>query len=197
MKKKDISITNKKKSVKPRTSMIVWAVICFFFATLYGIIAVISDIVLLAMTAFMSVLGIMFVVLAYSPKDNPFVLGKAKAGKKGPFVAMCIALAFLVVAITAALTNDNTHTHNSNLDNTNSSVPNETDTPKTIPDFAVDYYNVPVGEIMNFKIDLQKPNLSEKEISICVANTNVIKLNNVNFTGHNGITILTFSCTSY
>ena len=51
---------NKNTYAKPRKGMKAWAIVCFVFAALYGLISLGVGSMLLGMTAFFGVLGIMF-----------------------------------------------------------------------------------------------------------------------------------------
>lgn len=47
----------------------------------------------------LAILGIMFLVLAWSPKEAPGLLGKAAGMSKGAFAGVCIALAIVIPAV--------------------------------------------------------------------------------------------------
>lgn len=88
------------KAVWLRKGMLTAAIICFVFALIYGLMSPLT-VFLRAFTSFFGIFGIMFLVLAVSPKENPCLFGGASKIKKKTFVWICIIIAFAVVAIMA------------------------------------------------------------------------------------------------
>ena len=82
-----------------RTSMKIWAVLCFIFAGLYLIIGITQVREILSMTALFSVLGIMFLILGKSPKKNPYLFGRSRGMKKKTLVWVSIIVAFALYMI--------------------------------------------------------------------------------------------------
>lgn len=86
-----------------RGSMKMCMIVCIVFATMYVLIgAVIGDAnMAVGLGGLFAVLAVMFFVLAKSPKENPFILGKQRGLKKSLFVLICVVIAFLIVSVCA------------------------------------------------------------------------------------------------
>ena len=88
--------------LKLRTSMKIWMIICFVYCGVYAIISVVLDASMLAMACFSGVLGLMFYVLAKTPKgpvrvlSNSMFFEKTNGISKGAFVCISVFLAFLL-----------------------------------------------------------------------------------------------------
>ena len=76
-----------------RKSMKIWMIICFVFASIYALMAFVS-IEIVFMTVFFGILGVMFLVLGYSPKERPFLFGKTSGISKKRFVIFSVIAAF-------------------------------------------------------------------------------------------------------
>ena len=91
--------TSKKISTLPRKSMKIWAVICFVFAGIYTLMGSVVLQAMLSAAVLFLVLGIMFVVLSKSPKENPYILGKSSGITKKKFVWGSIIIGYILCAI--------------------------------------------------------------------------------------------------
>lgn len=89
--RKNIPLTENKH--KTRKGMKVFAIICFVFAGIYGLLGLIEAMIF-SMAVLFVVLGLMFLVLAKSPKGNKYILGKNSGVDKLRFVLCSILLAF-------------------------------------------------------------------------------------------------------
>lgn len=92
-----------KKQGKIRTGMKVGMIICFVFAGIYGLIALAEPMVLF-MTFFFGILGLMFLLLGISPKESKYMFGRNGGLKKSLFVTLCIVGAFVVTGIIMSTT---------------------------------------------------------------------------------------------
>ncbi|MBE6764445.1 MAG: restriction endonuclease [Ruminococcaceae bacterium] len=82
-----------------RKNMKISAIVCFVLALLYIWTAIIVESFTIAFTVFFSILGIMFIILALSPKDNIFLFGRKDGLKKKYFVLIMVCLAFITLTI--------------------------------------------------------------------------------------------------
>ena len=89
----------KKSGTLPRKSMKIWAVICFVFAGIYILMGSVVLQAMLSAAVLFLVLGIMFVVLSKSPKENPYILGKSSGITKKKFVWGSIIIGYILCAI--------------------------------------------------------------------------------------------------
>lgn len=80
---------------KPRKGMKTLSVICFVFAVIYALVSLAEN-SMFAMTVFFEILGLMFLILSESPKENAYVLGKPSGMKKATFIPACVILAFVL-----------------------------------------------------------------------------------------------------
>ncbi len=87
------AVPQSKAVPKSRKGMKVLSVVCFVLAVIYALISLMEPFIL-GMTVFCGVLGVMFLVLSKSPKDNVHILGKQSGLKKSTFVIICVILAF-------------------------------------------------------------------------------------------------------
>ena len=99
------SIHNPTSVKKIRKGMLIFSVMCFIFAGVYALLSI-TDPFILGMATFFSVLGIMFVILAKSPKNNPYILAKQSGIKKSLFVIICVFVAFISFFIIGLQTQD-------------------------------------------------------------------------------------------
>lgn len=88
---------HKKQSVKQNTPSKISAVICFIYAAICTIMSF-SDLVVLPMTLFFAILGVMFLLLHFTPKESEYVLDKFPIRRK-PFVISCLIINFIITAI--------------------------------------------------------------------------------------------------
>ena len=93
-----------KKRSKIRTGMKTGMIICFVVAGVYCLMAIMK-MQCLAATAFFGMLGLMFLGLGLSTKENKYVFGKVKGLKKGAFIALCIIGAFVAFGAIALVVN--------------------------------------------------------------------------------------------
>ena len=103
-----------------RKGMKVGMIVCLVLAFIYAILAIPMGLMLtyFGMAGFFVILALMFLILAKSPKESPFLLGKSKGLKKSIFVLICVILAFSLVGILAPLQSDlNESTVPSTIDN--------------------------------------------------------------------------------
>ncbi len=90
----------------PRKAMKAWSVVCFLFAGMYGLLSAVIEPAMLSAAVLFCVLGIMFVVLSKSPKENPYILGRDGGLTKKKFVwgsimvgwIFCMVIALMVSA---------------------------------------------------------------------------------------------------
>ena len=89
-----------------RKSMKIWMIICFVFAGLFVLIgAVVGETgMAVGVGGFFAVLGGMFLVLAKSPKGNPYILNRQSGLKKKIFVLICVVIGFVVAGIGLSIT---------------------------------------------------------------------------------------------
>ena len=78
-----------------RKGMKVGMIICFILAGIYSLIGI-AETMILGFGFFFAVLGIMFLLLGKSPKGEKYMFGKLR---KGAFIAICIALAYVFVIV--------------------------------------------------------------------------------------------------
>lgn len=88
------------KNVRLRKSMKIWAIICFVFSAIYILMAF-TELFMIAGTPFFALLGMMFFVLAFTPKESKYILGKDKGLKKKTFVIIVVTIAFIFFGIIA------------------------------------------------------------------------------------------------
>lgn len=85
---------NNQEPKKPRTVMKILGIVCFVFAGIYALIAI-MDVSILGLTVFFGILGGMFCVLSQSPKEKRGILNKEKGLPKPAFVLLCVLVAFV------------------------------------------------------------------------------------------------------
>ena len=93
-----------KERSKVRSGMKIGMIICFVFVGVYCMMAVMK-MQFLAAATFFGVLGVMFLGLGLSTKENKYVFGKKKGLKKGAFVVLCILSAFTVFGVITFIIN--------------------------------------------------------------------------------------------
>lgn len=86
-------VENKNRTM--RKGMKVGMIICFVLAGIYSLIGI-AETMILGFGFFFVVLGVMFLLLGKSPKGEKYMFGKLR---KGAFIALCIALAYVFVII--------------------------------------------------------------------------------------------------
>lgn len=186
---------------KPRKAMKVWATICFVFAGIYALMSLAVGSVMFGMTIFLGILGVMFVVLHKSPKDNPYILGKKSGITKTVFVIVCVALAFCLFTLFVGTsegmegtdTTDGTSNSVSSNDDGQSSGNNKV---TSIGKFKETEYELLVGEDMEFSLELKPKDLTADDVVIEVANSSIIKISDMQLKTESRKTILTFKCTA-
>lgn len=103
---------NSKTSSNLRMDMQIGMTICLIFGIIYMIMGLVMRdyAISAAMAAFFLILSIMFAVLARSPKESIYILGKQRGVKKIIFVPCCIVIAFIATTVILATANpqDNT-----------------------------------------------------------------------------------------
>ena len=87
---------------KIRPGMKVGMIICFVFTGIYSLMAIVAPIILF-MTFFCAILGVMFLLLGISPRESKYMFGKTNGMRKRLFVFLCILCAYLVAGITMVL----------------------------------------------------------------------------------------------
>lgn len=176
-----------------RRGMKAWATVCFVFAVIYALVALGVGAMMFGMTAFFAVLGIMFVVLSKSPKNNPFLLGKQSGMTKTIFVIICVAIAFCSFGLIAGSSGGMESTPNGE---TTSSTEGENSKSNvtSIADFKTTEYEVFVGDSLEFTIELRPKDLTADNVTVEVSNANILSIADVNFTTEGRKTILTFKC---
>lgn len=186
---------------KPRKAMKVWATICFVFAGIYALMSLAVGSVMFGMTIFLGILGVMFVVLHKSPKDNPYILGKQSGLTKTIFVIICVALAFCSFTMFAMNSEDMEGTDDAN--GTSSSVSsndntNISDEHKVISigNFKETEYELLVGETLDFTLELKPKDLTADDVVIEIANSSVVKVSDIQLKTESRKTILSFKCSA-
>lgn len=183
-------------SNRPRTGMRAWAVVCFVFAAIYVMMAIIIEtMILLGMTVFFALLGVMFIVLSASPQQIPYLFGKQSGMKKKTFVIICIAAAFCSFLLIASVTDNiemETNT-NSNTLSTSEAVQRRV---TFIANFKTTEYELSMGESTDFTVELKPKDLTADSVSVEVSNTDVISISDVYFATEERKTILTFKATA-
>lgn len=89
-------ITVAKKLCKIRIGMKVGMIICFAFAGIYALISIATP-MMLAMTLFFGILGLVFLLLGVTPKESKFIFSGLK---KRNFVIISVLVAFFLCVIT-------------------------------------------------------------------------------------------------
>ena len=179
---------------KPRKGMKTWAIICFVFAALYGLIALGVGSMLFGMTAFFGVLGIMFIVLYKSPKHIPYLFGKASGMTKTTFVIICIAIAFCSFGAIAG-TSDDAMSGTTTGTNNSSTGSNAASKVTSIGNFKTTEYELFVGESVDFSLELRPKDLTAESVGIEVSDNSILSVSDIAFTTEGRKTILTFKCT--
>ena len=88
-----------KKKNKPRKGMKFFSIVCFVYAVIFTFGGVSEDLSMLGLAALFVVLAVMFVVLARSPKENKYILGKKSGLRKSTFAWLCVVLGFACLFI--------------------------------------------------------------------------------------------------
>lgn len=183
---------------KPRRAMKVWAIICFVFAGIYALMSFAIS-AMFGMTIFLGILGIMFVVLHKSPKENPYILGKQSGLTKTIFVIICVALAFCSFTMFAMNSedmegmDDANGTSSSVSTNDNDSVSNEHKV-TSIGNFKETEYELLVGETLDFTLELKPKDLTAEDVVIEIANSSIVKVSDMQLKTESRKTILSFKC---
>lgn len=92
------------ESIKLRTGMMIWMIIFFVFAGIFAI-GTIADISMLSGVCLFGIFGLMFYILAKTPKGSVKLFSQLKCFQKtngiskGAFVGICIFLAFFLFTI--------------------------------------------------------------------------------------------------
>lgn len=183
---------------KPRKAMKVWAIICFVFAGIYALMSLAIS-AMFGMTIFLGILGIMFVVLHKSPKDNPYILGKQSGLTKTIFVIICVALAFCSFTMFAMNSEDMEGTDDANgtsssvssNDNTNISDEHKV---TSIGNFKETEYELLVGETLDFTLELKPKDLTADDVVVEIANSSIVKVSDMQLKTESRKTILSFKC---
>lgn len=186
---------NQTTYAKPRKGMKTWAIVCFVFAAIYGLISLGVGSMLLGMTAFFGVLGIMFIVLYKSPKHIPYLFGKASGMTKTTFVIICIAIAFCSFGVIAGTSDDVMSENNTgtNHSSTESAVASNV---TSIGSFKTTDYELFVGESVDFTLELRPKDLTAESVGVEVSDSNILSVSDVVFTTEGRKTILSFKCTA-
>lgn len=205
---------------KPRKAMKTWAIICFVFAGIYALMAFGVESTMFGMTAFLCVLGIMFIALYKSPKSTPYLFGKSSGMKKNTFVTVCIISAFCSFGFISEATDipaneGSTETADSSAassaisetpsissstgytETTDSSAENLAPKKVTsISKFGKTEHAMLVAENIEFSVELKPKDLSAQDIDIEISNATVLSVSDIEFTTEGKKTILTFKCTA-
>ena len=96
---------DKDSTNKMRTGMKVAMIVCFIFAAIYLVMGIAMSLssIYIGMTGFFATLGIMFLVLGKSPKENPFILNMKAGLKKSTFVIICLVVAFGISGVAMSM----------------------------------------------------------------------------------------------
>jgi len=91
---------SKFKDIPIRKGMKVGMIVCFIFACIYGLMAMLEP-AIFGGTLFFGILSLMFLFLGVSPKEsqNVFIKGKESKIKKKTFVAISILIAFILFGV--------------------------------------------------------------------------------------------------
>lgn len=181
-------------STTPRRGMKVWATVCFVLAAIYALMGVAMDSIMFGMTAFCSILGVMFSVLKKSPKHTPHILGKQKGITKNTFVIICVAAAFCSFVLIGGTSGGMGTTPNDGTGN--SSVSSKKREVTSIANFKTTEYEMLVGESLDFTLELRPKDLTEDNVGVEVSNVNILSISDMKFTTEGRKTILTFKCTA-
>ena len=133
-------IENKNRTM--RKGMKVGMIICFVLAGIYSLIGI-AETMILGFGFFFVVLGVMFLLLGKSPKGEKYIFGKLR---KGAFIALCIALAYVFVIIfmlnfapTTEMSNNTEQ--NQTIENNDTTVQSETNKKVSLADIEKWYKN--------------------------------------------------------
>lgn len=133
-------IENKNRTM--RKGMKVGMIICFVLAGIYSLIGI-AETMILGFGFFFVVLGVMFLLLGKSPKGEKYIFGKLR---KGAFIALCIALAYVFVIIfmlnfapTTEISNNTEQ--NQTIENNDTTVQVETNKKVSLADIEKWYKN--------------------------------------------------------
>ena len=184
-----------KQNKKPRKGMKAWATVCFIFAAIYALMGFVMDSMMFGMTAFCSVLGIMFIVLSKSPKQDPYLFGKQKGMQKKTFVIFCIVAAFCAFVIAGGTPTDAEVGDDTNSSDTTEYTDGEISV-SSISDFRTTEYEMLVGDVVDLELELRPKNLTANDIVIEISDASVLSVSELNLTTEGRKTILTFKCTA-
>jgi len=178
-------------SNRPRKGMKTWAVVCFVFAAIYALIAIGVGAMMLGMTFFFVILGVMFIVLSKSPKQASNLFGKQSGMAKTTFVIICVAAAFCSFTLIAGISG-NIEAGTSGSNSTSSTSEEVKSNVTSIANFKTTEYELLVGESTEFSVELKPKDLTADSVVIEVSNTDVISISDINFSTEGRKTILTF-----
>jgi len=178
-------------SNRPRKGMKTWAVVCFVFAAIYALIAIGVGAMILGMTFFFVILGVMFIVLSKSPKQASNLFGKQTGMAKTTFVIICVAAAFCSFALIAGISG-NIEAGTSDRNSTSSASEEVKSNVTYIANFKTTEYELLVGESTEFSVELKPKDLTADSVVIEVSSTDVISISDINFSTEGRKTILTF-----
>lgn len=205
---------------KKRKGMKALAIICFVFAAFYALIAI-TETSILAMTPFMIIFGIMFLVLSGTEKGSKtFHIGKNKNGKplkKKTFIIICIIAAFVLFGVfMGALGGGSSSAHEDEAASPSASVsvstkpsttpesPSPTPEPLKIILDVTQFANISSGELKNILGEPSSTEAMDYEGTITVPceyyyYNNIEGLSEVDFTLINGkvIQMLTYTDLPY
>lgn len=187
-----------------RRGMKVWATVCYVFATIYALIAFGVGAMMLSMTAFLTVLGIMLSILSKSPKSNPYILNKQSGIKKSTFVIICIAIAFCLFCIIAGgfgemtpSSNDDVSSSSASDNTSNTESYEEPNHPlvATISNFSPSYAVQELGDTRTVTCYMKPAGLTQNDFVIENSNDSIISVTNVVLRNESDKTVLSFNVT--
>ena len=187
-----------------RRGMKAWSIVCYVFAIIYALIALGVGTIMLGMTAFLAVLGIMLTVLSKSPKSNPHILNKQSGMKKSTFVIICVTIAFCLFGIIAGSFGEMTTSTNGEYssstaeDETSNAVSLEGSTTPlitAISKFSPSYAVREVGDTITITCYMQPVGLTQKDFVIENSNDSIVVVTNIAVRNESDKSVLSFDIT--
>ena len=197
------SFENNVTSQTTRRGMKAWSIVCYAFAAVYALIALVAGAALLGMTAFLVILGVMFTILSKSPKHNPHILNKQSGMKKSIFIAICVTIAFglfgiIIGGFRETVTFSNGEASSNVEEGTSNTASSETPTQPivtTISRFNPAHVVKEVGETIAITCYMQPSSLTQENFIIENSNDSVVVVTNITVKNESDKTVLSFNIT--